>query len=544
MPTDVMANLKVTELKHKNPKIANATAPTGRNLFTPEQAKQIKTWIEIKRNGHRYLPLGAREELLQWVRNELEINVSKDSLFNWMRRDYNDKYAKSFYTQEQLDTVHNWKYIQGKSWQEVAKLYNGKWNDKKKWTALRTALVKHLANYTTGPWSEEECAELLRQYEIHHTSWSKYSINKRDPDNIRNKFNNLLKSFITKAKGQPFTRLLLSAFDRGVNENGTITKDDWLEALHKTYPDMKMEQAKFIFKQSLSTLLTRGRILRLKNGTYERGSKERVVHPNRKRKAPLRSTLTEEQLSHVVKLIRQCDIERKKNAPNLDWFGSENFTSIATTTSYPEPRRLDFVPIEQSFEDDNVRRNWRRIFEDDNDDTNSMDDGSESEDDDFQDDGFAIDQCEELINLHEERADRGIRVLGVIPLSSSKDETKNCLFFFTTHTDVLDHIYKELMDIRLLTGCPSWIDAFATNLSDINWGHIKLLAVAQGYTAALRLKLCTATLTGATCFNVRKSIFPPIATGRDSYIVTLQNAGVSVDILELERMVRRIDAED
>ncbi len=228
----------------------------------------------------------------------------------------------------------------------------------------------------------------------------------------------------------------------------------------------------------------------------------------------------------------------------MNWFGSNKFTVIATTTTYPQPRRLDFEPIEQSFEDDQVRRNWKRIFEDDNVDTDSMDDGSESEDHDFRDDGFAIDQCEELINLHEERADRAIRVLGVIPLSSSKDETKNRLFFFTYETDVVLYIHRQLMEIRSRIGCPSWIHAFVTNLSDINWEHIKLLAIAQGYTAALRLKLCTATLTGLTCFNARKSIFPPIATGRDDYIATLQNAGVSVEVLEVQRMINRINAED
>lgn len=74
-------------------------------------------------------------------------------------------------------------------------------------------------------------------------------------------------------------------------------------------------------------------------------------------------------MQHVNKLVEQCKEQRKKQNRQLQWHGSKQFNTIATTTRHPDPKKLHFEPIGQLLEDDKNRRNylqssdlWRRFL--------------------------------------------------------------------------------------------------------------------------------------------------------------------------------------
>lgn len=70
----------------------------------------------------------------------------------------------------------------------------------------------------------------------------------------------------------------------------------------------------------------------------------------------------------------------------------------------------------------------------------------------------------EAVDMEVEKAELGIRVLGLIPIKPSNDPTKKSLFFFIHNTDVLGYIRGQLLRIFRLQTCPSGIEAFATTI--------------------------------------------------------------------------------
>lgn len=91
--------------------------------------------------------------------------------------------------------------------------------------------------------------------------------------------------------------------------------------------------------------------------------------------------------------------------------------------------------------------------------------GDDSSDEDYDDD---IDVAAgEIVEHKLETDERGIRAVGAIITKSSIDSTEKVLYFATKLPNVLDHIYKQLLHVKGLKSCPSWIDAFVTTQSHI-----------------------------------------------------------------------------
>lgn len=528
--------------------VADPPRAQYQKLFTDEQEAAIDAWLFKEREGgQRSLRLNGVDKLTSWINEQFHLPVTRQQVSRWnnnsKQRLRKTGKRKTSYTDEQRNLIHEMKVVRKMRWCDVETKYNEIYSGLRRTIkSLQNALQVYQPSPVRGRWTSAETNLLLEEFQKNGTNWSTYKIDGRHTNSIRAKFSNLLTSAINKMNGQSFTSILMNAFDLILSANkddDTVENEQWFEKVHELVPHIELSHLKFFFRQAANNLIRHARVVTMSNGTFKRGIKEASKYIRRLRiykpMAPLRSELTDDERDHINKLIYECEREMKKNNGNLTWFGSQKFKVIATTTNHPQPRELKFQAIGSIFDDDKDRRSLEHLLY-----GKSGDDSDEDEDDDYEDDEDILREAtNEIIDIKVENEERGIRVLGLIPIKSSNDATKKSLFFFTHNTDILPHIRRQLNKIFTLKTCPSWIEAFATTQSDIDWNGLQLLAVALGHTAALRLKLTTVSLTGPTSFNVRKSIYPPITDGATGYIETLINAGVKVEETEIKRMENR-----
>lgn len=91
---------------------------------------------------------------------------------------------------------------------------------------------------------------------------------------------------------------------------------------------------------------------------------------------------------------------------------------------------------------------------------------------------------------------------------------------------IYDYIYKQLQNVLTTICCASWLRAFVTEREQIDWENIQILTMAQGYSAAMRLKLTTVRILSEKCYNIRSTIFTRIENGLQSYLQRLTEFGL------------------
>lgn len=131
---------------------------------------------------------------------------------------------------------------------------------------------------------------------------------------------------------------------------------------------------------------------------------------------------------------------------------------------------------------------------------------------------------EETFNIRSDNYDRGRHIVGVIHMKTSKKlESKKLIPFLTSKQDVYNHIYHQLASVIPRVCCPSWLKAFVDHRLEIDWERMHFIAIADNFTAALRLKIVKAALLlPDTRFHERKGTYTPICEGRPQSSTTLQ----------------------
>lgn len=152
---------------------------------------------------------------------------------------------------------------------------------------------------------------------------------------------------------------------------------------------------------------------------------------------------------------------------------------MIATKSTTRSRRLDFLPIKESFKDEADRRSMQQFH---------WDEDSDVSDCDLE---CNVQAADEIIDSAWENTDRGnillhltykqhitkiifnlftsgmrvFEVIHMLPSIEQPEESKKVLFFFTTQENINTYIYKQLSNLKSLICCPSWLAAIVTHVS-------------------------------------------------------------------------------
>lgn len=146
----------------------------------------------------------------------------------------------------------------------------------------------------------------------------------------------------------------------------------------------------------------------------------------------------------------------------------------------------------------------------------------------------------------------------MLPSTQHPEQSSKVLLFFTKKEIIYDYIYNQICKIISRICCPSWMTAIVDYVStiyniqnnfplwphtllllqnlDIDWNSITYLTLAEGFQAALQVKLTTASLLLMHIHNVRHITFLPIVTGREDYLRQLTNENFTIHPAELQIM--------
>lgn len=376
---------------------------------------------------------------------------------------------------------------------------------------------KHEEN--NGKWDENEDNLLYKQYPTLQTCWSKYKIPGRSSKSINRRFVTLSTAAVAKLKEKSFTHFVLDSLNALKESKVPATKSNLIMDLRYTTGIESDSVITFALNMSLAQLKLRGKVVKI-DQEYAIDESANKKKTKKLRKQPLRHPLNKEEELHIRLLKEESILNAEKNK-HLTWLNDD---LMEVTTTHVGPRKLEFKSTVAAVECINevnklINGNEKDLYEEDDEDYEDDENEEDEEDEEDEDDEDAV-------------YDHRPHVFGFLRLVNSD----KVLFFYTAKVNVYYYIANQISAVLTLRGCPSWLQAIATDRLSIDWKGITLIAKADGMKAARRLKLATVNLASTPCYNVRRENFVPITNGFTDYRQTLRGANVNLNEDKIEEM--------
>ncbi|KAG4073636.1 hypothetical protein HA402_000860 [Bradysia odoriphaga] len=329
-PTDLMANLKLSDLRHKTPTPRNDDVYVCTRTFDDDEELYLNQLIADARGARRKLPNHSAQKIADAAAKKFQRPITRKIIENWLTRSIRrsrrvgTERALPISDQMRKDLIATHK--KGGKWTETIKslkLLHPHMKHKKKTLEYIVHMAKKTPQKIRGKWSEAEENMLTIEFSKYGLNYQQYTIPNRDLQQIKSKVRFLLKAILKAQSGKSFNTLLLETFELVADNDETVSEDVWKKELFSKNPQIPSSILNYAFKNALFELITDQKFIKISDKLYQKAPPN-----NRLILKPKFRKLNEDEERHIHSEIAICT-NQSRNKTKLVWPGNKTLNIIA-----------------------------------------------------------------------------------------------------------------------------------------------------------------------------------------------------------------------